>query len=126
MAKQKTYTVPLTLRMTPMMLEYVRQQAHEKGITVVDWIRFAVAFTYWEEGFVRNYERLRWGWKPGDHHPETSMILTISPNLVRCATNGKTRTLKPTWHNKRGWPDWRLRNEARECRDLASSFRPAA
>jgi hypothetical protein len=69
MPKQKTYTVPLTLRLTPTMLEYVQQQALEKGVSVVDWIRFAVAFTYWEEGFVRNYERLRWGWKPGDPPP---------------------------------------------------------
>jgi hypothetical protein len=36
------------------MMEYVQQQALEKGIAVVDWIRFAIAFTYWEEEFVRN------------------------------------------------------------------------
>ena len=39
MAKQKTYTIPVTLRMTPTMLEYVQEQAAEKGITIVDWIR---------------------------------------------------------------------------------------
>ena len=72
MAKQKTYTVPLTLRLTPTMMEFVQQQALEKGVAVVDWIRFAIAFTYWEEQFVRNYERWHTpGWKPGDKPPPT-------------------------------------------------------
>jgi len=67
MAKEKTYTIPVTLRMTPMMLAYVREQAHEKGVSVVDWIRFAIAFAFWEEDFVRNYER----WQTFQWEPET-------------------------------------------------------
>lgn len=70
MSKQKTYTIPLTLRLAPMMFEYVEQQALKKGIAVVDWIRFAIAFTYWEENFARNFERLLSpGWKTGDPPP---------------------------------------------------------
>jgi len=54
------------------MLKYVEQQAREKGITVVDWIRFAIAFAYWEQDFVRNYERWHTpGWQPGDKPPAT-------------------------------------------------------
>ncbi len=70
MSKQKTYTIPLTLRLAPMMFEYVEQQALKKGVAVVDWIRFAIAFTYWEEQFARNYERWHTpGWKTGDPPP---------------------------------------------------------
>jgi hypothetical protein len=57
LAKRKIYTVPLTLRITPAMQEFVEQQALEKGLDPVDWIRFAIAFAYWEENFVKNYER---------------------------------------------------------------------
>jgi hypothetical protein len=57
LAKRKIYTVPLTLRITPAMQEFVEQQALEKGLAPVDWIRFAIAFAYWEENFVKNYER---------------------------------------------------------------------
>jgi hypothetical protein len=47
--------------------EFVEQQAQAKGIAVVDWIRFAIAFAYWEEDFVRNLEGwLTPAWKPGD------------------------------------------------------------
>jgi hypothetical protein len=66
MAKEKLYTKPITLRLTPTMIEYAKWQAEAKGISLLDWIRFAIAFTYWEEDFVRNTERRLKGWKPGD------------------------------------------------------------
>jgi hypothetical protein len=55
--------------MTPTMLEYVREQAQEKGVSVVDWVRFAIAFAFWEEDFVRNYERWQTlQWEPESVH----------------------------------------------------------
>jgi hypothetical protein len=53
MPKKRTYTIPVTLRLSPGMAEYVDGQAQEKGITSVDWIRQAISFTYWEKDWVQ-------------------------------------------------------------------------
>jgi hypothetical protein len=48
MSKKKTYTVPVTLRLSPGMMEVVDEQARQRGVTAVDWIRRAIAFTFEE------------------------------------------------------------------------------
>jgi hypothetical protein len=55
MSKQKTYTVPVTLRLSAGMMESVDAKAHDRGITPVDWIRHAIAFTCEEEGYLRQH-----------------------------------------------------------------------
>ena len=67
MPKQKNYTIPVTLRLTPNMMEYVGRQASERGLAVTDWIRFSICFAFWEEDFVKNYEGHHTpGWRVGD------------------------------------------------------------
>ncbi len=53
MPKKQTYTVPVTLRLSTGMMEYVDGQASERGLTAVDFIRYAISFIYWESEFVR-------------------------------------------------------------------------
>jgi hypothetical protein len=54
------------------MMQYVDEQAREKGLTAVDWVRFAIAFTYWEQDFlghVAEEERKEGIYVPIDYAP---------------------------------------------------------
>jgi hypothetical protein len=55
MSKKRTYTVPVTLRLSPGMMEVVDEQARKRGVTAVDWIRHAIAFTFEEESYLRSH-----------------------------------------------------------------------
>jgi hypothetical protein len=57
MSKKRTYTVPVTLRLSPGMMEVVDEQARQRGVTAVDWIRHAIAFTFEEETYLREHLR---------------------------------------------------------------------
>jgi hypothetical protein len=57
MSKKRTYTVPVTLRLSPGMMEVVDEQARQRGVTAVDWIRHAIAFTIEEETYLRKHLR---------------------------------------------------------------------
>ena len=69
MSKKRTYTVPVTLRLSPGMMEVVDEQAGQRGITAVDWIRHAIAFTFGEETYLREHLRTI-GERPSDYLAE--------------------------------------------------------
>jgi hypothetical protein len=59
------------------------EQALEKGIAVIDWIRFAISLAYREENFVRNLSvGIRWHTEleAGDQF-HTDMISTTCPSV---------------------------------------------
>ena len=66
MSKKRTYTVPVTLRLSPGMMEVVDEQVRERGVTAVDWIRHAIAFTFEEESYLRSHLR-KIGERPSDY-----------------------------------------------------------
>ena len=57
MAKKQIYTIPLTLRLSPGMMEYVDAEARKRGLTAIDVIRYAISFMFWESDFVRQQDR---------------------------------------------------------------------
>jgi hypothetical protein len=48
------------------MMETIDQQARERGVTAVDWIRHAIAFTFWEEMYLQEHLK-EVGERPSDY-----------------------------------------------------------
>ena len=47
----------------------------KKGISVVDWIRFAIAFAFWEEDFVKKYRSVGKRFN-GNRERSTTILIT--------------------------------------------------
>jgi hypothetical protein len=113
MSKTKTYTIPLTLRLSPGMMEYVDEQAREKGITSVDWVRFAIAFTYWEQDFlghVAEEEKKEGITDRGDKGLDRGVVDLIRLNPLGVGIVGETREAEM------GAPTRQLSHQSSPCR----------
>ncbi len=80
MPKKQTYSIPLTLRLSPAMMEFVDSRAREQGVTPVDFVRHAIAFNFWESTWLRTYLQKELGERPFDHLAEFEEVADNSSN----------------------------------------------